>query len=639
MKEILKKSVRSVSLLLLLTVLLTGLSTIPARASDNLNSQYKEQGYTKAQIMAKWNGLKPAASEANAFTQEAVTTGAFQAAVMKDSTMKNGINTWNFSRWLAGLEDVVLDDEANRKMASGALVNAANGVMSHTPTQPAGMEADLYNEGKEACGSANLFCGSTVGYYSNTLLMHNSVKAWLDDSDSYNVDRLGHRRWMLYPQMTRSGFGAAAGANDWIYTAVQASGLTTDISQNNERVCWPAAGYFPIEFFETREDYQTWNQAWSISLNHTYSRTDIAEIQVTMTEEGGKTEVFAANEVTDNKVFNVELSGYGTDMCIIFRPENFQPQAGKSYHINVSGLKTTTGATAPEIDYDVSFFSLAKVIEPPTTPTTPTTPETPSVRVSAITLNKYSQIMTVGESTTLQATVTPQHASNKAVVWRSSNPHAAVITNTGKVMANAAGRAIISATTVDGGKTAVFTVQVYEKAKRITATASGYEMTKITLIKNKKLKLNATVMPIKTRKGATYKTSNRNIVTVTSTGVIKAVQPGKATITILSKDGYVKKVIKIAVVKKGIKNKKLTLAKTKTTLRKKGSTGQIVVKSLTNKTTDKIIYKVTNGSKLIKVNSYGVVTVKKAPGKKVQNAVVTVKCGRASKKFTVSIKK
>lgn len=83
--------------------------------------------------------------------------------------------------------------------------------------------------------------------------------------------------------------------------------------------------------------------------------------------------------------------------------------------------------------------------------------------VSSVGLNKTTDTLTVGSTDTLSATVYPSSAANKAVTWSSSDKNIASVDNTGKVTAVSAGTATITATTVDGGKTANCTIIVNNK--------------------------------------------------------------------------------------------------------------------------------------------------------------------------------
>ena len=80
------------------------------------------------------------------------------------------------------------------------------------------------------------------------------------------------------------------------------------------------------------------------------------------------------------------------------------------------------------------------------------------IPVTSVKLNKTSADMKVGQSMTLSATVAPSNATNKSVIWTSSNRAVATVEN-GKVTAKGAGTATITAKS-NNGKTAVCTLKV-----------------------------------------------------------------------------------------------------------------------------------------------------------------------------------
>ena len=96
----------------------------------------------------------------------------------------------------------------------------------------------------------------------------------------------------------------------------------------------------------------------------------------------------------------------------------------------------------------------------------------PVVKVSKITLNKTSASLIKGDTLALKATVTPATATNKAVIWKSSNTKIATVSSTGKVTAKAAGTVTITCTAKDGsGKKATcrITVRAYTKTEAYVA--------------------------------------------------------------------------------------------------------------------------------------------------------------------------
>ncbi len=80
--------------------------------------------------------------------------------------------------------------------------------------------------------------------------------------------------------------------------------------------------------------------------------------------------------------------------------------------------------------------------------------------VTGITLDKSVATVTVGQTVTLTPRITPIDAKNNAVAWSSSTPAIATVTADGVVSGVKEGTCIITATTVDGNKTASCTVAV-----------------------------------------------------------------------------------------------------------------------------------------------------------------------------------
>lgn len=85
----------------------------------------------------------------------------------------------------------------------------------------------------------------------------------------------------------------------------------------------------------------------------------------------------------------------------------------------------------------------------------------PIVHVQSVSVSPESiSNMTIGYYGQLTAKVSPADADNQSVKWSSSNAGIASVDGNGRVTAMAAGDAVITATTVDGGKTASATVNI-----------------------------------------------------------------------------------------------------------------------------------------------------------------------------------
>ena len=98
-----------------------------------------------------------------------------------------------------------------------------------------------------------------------------------------------------------------------------------------------------------------------------------------------------------------------------------------------------------------------------------------TVRVSGISLNKSEVSLRVDETEILTATITPANATDKSVLWESSNASAVAVEN-GELTAMGYGSAVITATTVDSGKTATCAVEVIKDTitfKTLQVAADG----------------------------------------------------------------------------------------------------------------------------------------------------------------------
>ncbi|MCK7477122.1 MAG: Ig-like domain-containing protein [Candidatus Moduliflexus flocculans] len=82
------------------------------------------------------------------------------------------------------------------------------------------------------------------------------------------------------------------------------------------------------------------------------------------------------------------------------------------------------------------------------------------VPVTGISLNKSVSTIGVGITDQLTATLTPSDATDNGVTWSSGTSGVASVSPSGLITGISGGTAIITATTVDGGKTATCTVSV-----------------------------------------------------------------------------------------------------------------------------------------------------------------------------------
>ena len=265
-------------------------------------------------------------------------TAPFSAGKVKAGALQAAVDRLNALRRIAGLPSVSLDLSLCESAQYGAVIQAANGSLSHSPSRPAGMDSAFYQQAKSAASSSNLHSGRTLT---------GAVDGFMDDSGSNNLSSVGHRRWQLNPTMGKVGFGYAQGVRGGGYVAKKVfdrSGAGCDY----DFIAWPASGNFPAQLFGG-------DIAWSITLNPAeYQTPGKSTITVTLTRDsGGRTWSFSSRG--SDGYFNVDTSGYGVANCIIFRPDGIDGYDG-AYTVRIDGLRAKNGQNVADFTYQVDFF-------------------------------------------------------------------------------------------------------------------------------------------------------------------------------------------------------------------------------------------------------------------------------------------
>ena len=144
--------------------------------------------------------------------------------------------------------------------------------------------------------------------------------------------------------------------------------------------------------------------------------------------------------------------------------------------------------------------------------------------VESISLDKTSLVIGRGNTATLKATVTPSDASDKSIVWSSSDASVASVSDQGVVTAIKKGKAVITATA--SGHSASCNVEVNVPVTDITLSESSMK-----LKKGETANLVATVNPEDADDPTVvWSTSNSAVAKVDTNGKITAVSTGSAVI-------------------------------------------------------------------------------------------------------------
>ncbi|MGM9793438.1 MAG: Ig-like domain-containing protein [Candidatus Cryptobacteroides sp.] len=161
--------------------------------------------------------------------------------------------------------------------------------------------------------------------------------------------------------------------------------------------------------------------------------------------------------------------------------------------------------------------------------------EPEEISVSSISLSKSTLELTVGDQASLDATISPDNATNKKIRWSSSKESVATVTPDGIVEAVSVGTAFITARSEDSGVNAKCEITVKDRVTSVTGIALS--KTSLSLTEGGEYTLVATITPDNaTNKNVTWTSDNEDVATVSAEGVVKALRAGTACITATTVD-------------------------------------------------------------------------------------------------------
>ena len=148
------------------------------------------------------------------------------------------------------------------------------------------------------------------------------------------------------------------------------------------------------------------------------------------------------------------------------------------------------------------------------------------IEVTSIILSQTSITLLAGESLNLTATIAPDNATDKSIVWSSSDSSIATVSKDGKVTAIAVGSTSITAKS--GTVSAVCSVTV----RPIEVTSIVLNQSDAILSKGESISLTATITPENaTNKTIIWASADSNIATVSKNGVVTGCEVGTTQIS------------------------------------------------------------------------------------------------------------
>ena len=596
-------------------------------------------------------------------TEPVVEGTDYHIAVLSDEAYDTAKGLINYYRRVAGLGDITLSDDVNESAAYGALALAMNNRgLTHYPSQPKDMSSIDYNKAYAATTSSNL---SSASGYSEKRIISVAVSGQIGDSDSSNIDTLGHRRWLLNPGVKTLGIGSANNNYNY-YTDIRVfgDGIQSESVNDYDFIAWPSSGANLTDTFPK-------DTPWSVTLNPKvyYTPTDVS-VEVKSLRYG-TTWYFDNNtgygtSSVDN-YFNIEKSRYGVANCIIFRPAyQYIDMFKGDYIVTVSNVRRKDTGEYTNIQYKVTFdnydgtvsindcdISLAQdsyeyegqKVEPEVTVKDKFTGKilekdtdyivqyyynnavgTANAYVRGI--NKYTGSSTLGyeikqgdaqlsvdiEKKNIQVDEYAQIIVNsraKKYEYISDNTSVAIISY-GRVKGVAEGTANITVSVADSNyKPEQVTLQVTVSEKKIEITEVLLNKDAETLTEGDTITLSAEVLPYDTTysKNVSWSSSNEAVATVSADGTVTAKSAGTAVITATTENGKTASCT-ITVEKKLIPITEVYLDKSSATLTE-GDTATLTATVLPENTTySKDVSWSSNNSEVAAVDANGTVTAK-----------------------------
>ncbi len=158
-----------------------------------------------------------------------------------------------------------------------------------------------------------------------------------------------------------------------------------------------------------------------------------------------------------------------------------------------------------------------------------------AVLPESLTVSPEAISIDIGGAQQITTTILPSTATNKNVIWESSNEAVATVNSAGIVKGISTGTAILTATTASGNSTSTTTVTV---TSAFAVTGIKLDATEVTVLVGSSKQLTASVFPQNaTNKNLIWSTSDASIASVNQGGVISSIAPGEITITAKTVDG------------------------------------------------------------------------------------------------------
>ncbi len=153
--------------------------------------------------------------------------------------------------------------------------------------------------------------------------------------------------------------------------------------------------------------------------------------------------------------------------------------------------------------------------------------------LQGISLNSTEETIEVGGApASLQVIFDPPNATEQGITWSSEDESIATVDSTGKVTAVGNGTVDIIATSVEGNYTATAAITVITRVRKVSLNTREES-----LVEGETYQLVATIIPeTASNPNVTWASEDETVVTVDNTGLVTAVGPGEAAVSVTTED-------------------------------------------------------------------------------------------------------
>ena len=236
------------------------------------------------------------------------------------------------------------------------------------------------------------------------------------------------------------------------------------------------------------------------------------------------------------------------------------------------------------------------------------------MEVTSVQLSQTTAVLHVGEVLTLTTIVNPAEAKDKSLVWTSSDPSVATVSQTGQILALKPGTTTVTATSVNGISCSC---KLIVASLPVEVTSVTVDPHALTLVEGETGALSVYVKPDNADdKNVAWSSSNPNVATVDANGVVTAVAAGQASITATAGNHSQSCIV---TVKKGVINVEAVQISSPSLSVMVGETVPLTATVYPDNATDKSVKWTSSNTQVAEVDQDGRVT-----GKAIGTAIVIV---------------